>query len=654
MQKDDQMKIIRTDNIIIRKILLGSALSLLTNAVAFAQTSSDDEIIVIGTYLSIDKINAVKTPTPIINVPQSLSIIGEEQIKDQAFTNIGDITRFTPGITISQGEGHRDSIIIRGQQTTADFFQDGVRDDVQYFRPLYNIAQVEILRGSNALLFGRGGTGGIVNRVTKTATLGEQFTGFSGSLDTFGAYSGSLDLNYTTSENSAVRLNGFYEELNNHRDFFEGTRFGFNPTAKLEVSPQTTLNLSYEYLDDDRIVDRGVPSVNVENEPDIPLEGFDNTFFGSPDNNLTTLQAHILRARVEHDFSGNIRGNVTAQYADYDKRYQNLFAAGFNADTNEITLDGYNDLTDRTNLIFQANLVGEFETGPIGHTVLVGAEYADQDTQNARFDNVFDNNGDGIFDGNEVAGTPDDDQATFAFTDPLVIPAFAFTDLNRNRDSQIKVFSAYIQDQIDLTDNFKLVLGGRFDSFDIDVLDIFEVDDGNDGQFSRKDEEFSPRLGLIYKPLENISIYGSYSETFLPRSGEQFLTLNLNNADTEPQGFENLEAGLKWDIRPDLSFTAAIFELDRNNFLTVDTDDVGQLVPVEASLTQGFELQLFGNLTQDWSINAGYAYQDGEVREEGDNNDGNRTRQTPENTFSLWNNYQVTDKFGIGGGVLSR
>jgi len=475
-----------------------------------------------------------------------------------------------------------------------------VRDDVQYFRPLYNLEQVEILRGSNALLFGRGGTGGIVNRVTKKAAIDKVFTGLSASIDTFGAYAGAIDANYALTDNAALRLNGFYEELNNHRDFFEGTRFGFNPTIGFNLSPQTRVDVSYEYLDDDRVVDRGVPSVTIENGADVPLEGFDNSFFGSPDDNLTTLKANILRARIDHSFTENLRGNFTAQYAKYDKRYQNLFAAGFDSASNAVTLDGYNDLTDRTNLIFQANLIAEFQTGSIGHTVLFGAEYADQETQNARFDNVFDNNGDGVFDGNEIANSPDDDQASFAFTDPLVIPAFAFTDLNRNRDSRVEVFSAYLQDQIDLTEKLKVVVGARFDSFDIDVLDIFEVDDGNDGAFSRKDEEISPRFGLIYKPRENISIYGSYSETFLPRSGEQFLTLNLNSSETEPQGFENLEAGLKWDIRPDLSFTAAIFELDR--------------------------------------------------REQGGNN-GNRTRQTPDNTFSLWNIYDLTERFALGGGL---
>ena len=340
-----------------------AALLLALSPNAFAQTSGADEdiIIVTGQYLSLDKVNAVKTPTPIINVPQSLSIVDNVEIENQAFTSIADITRYTPGLTNSQGEGHRDAIIIRGQQTTADFFQDGVRDDVQYFRPLYNLKQVEILRGSNALLFGRGGTGGIVNRVTKTPELGDQFTTVNAAIDTFGAYSGGVDTNYAVSETVGLRFNAFYEELNNHRDFFDGTRFGFNPTAKLELSPKTSVDLSYEYLNDDRVVDRGVPSQNVDDGPDVPLEDFDNTFFGSPDENEATLQAHILRGHVEHQVNDFLRANFNIQYADYDKAYQNLFASeevivGADGTFDEVELDGYRDTTDRQNLFFQGNL----------------------------------------------------------------------------------------------------------------------------------------------------------------------------------------------------------------------------------------------------------------------------------------------------------
>ena len=136
-----------------------------------------DEVVVEAPYLSSSESNSIKTPTPIIDVPQSLSIITADQIAAQGFTSIGDIIDYTPGVNTSQGEGHRDAVVFRGVRSTADFYIDGVRDDVQYYRPLYNLEQVEILRGPNALLFGRGGTGGILNRVTKKGEIGQDFTG---------------------------------------------------------------------------------------------------------------------------------------------------------------------------------------------------------------------------------------------------------------------------------------------------------------------------------------------------------------------------------------------------------------------------------------------------------------------------------------------
>lgn len=627
-----------------KQFTAASAIALLSALAqpAFAETFADEDVVIAtGRYLSFDKVNAVKTPTPILNVPQSVTIIDKIQIENQAFRSIGDISRFTPGLTISQGEGHRDAIIIRGQQTTADFFQDGIRDDVQYYRPFYNLEQIEILRGSNALLFGRGGTGGIINRVTKKPDLVETFTTIGASIDTFGAYLGEVDTNIIVNDAAAVRLNGFYEELNNHRDFVDGTRYGFNPTARIDVSPDTLLDLSYEYLNDDRIIDRGVPSQNLEGGPDGPLKGFDRTFFGSPDENFATLEAHILRATAEHQFSDAFKGNFTAQWADYDKFYQNLFPSEevqVDADGtfDQVEFDGYSDATDRQNLFFQGNLVGEFMTGSIGHTVLVGAEYGDQRTENSRLDNVFEANG--------------DNQLLIDFTDPLTLPAFEFSNLVRDRASSVETASVYAQNQIDLTDQFKLILGARFDRFDI------EVDDFVAGEtFTRQDDEISPRLGAIYKPRETVSIYASYSESFLPRSGDQFLTLNLDTESTRPQVFENREIGAKWDIAPTLSFTAALFQLDRESFTSIDPEDQAQVIVIEGSQTRGVEVQLSGNLTDKWTINTGYTYLDGEVEiADGGGNNGNRTRQTPEHSFSIWNNYQVTDQFGIGVGATAQ
>ena len=202
-----------------------------------------DPILVTGDVLQSNVVASVKTPTPIIDVPQSLSITTDEQITERGWTSIGEIIDYTPGVNNSQGEGHRDAIVFRGVRSTADFFIDGVRDDVQYYRGLYNLEQVEILRGPNALLFGRGGTGGVLNRVTKKGALGETFGGGQVAIDTFGAFSIQGDINLSASDTAAFRLNASYEQLNNHRDFFDGERIGVNPTARFalgDAKPSST------------------------------------------------------------------------------------------------------------------------------------------------------------------------------------------------------------------------------------------------------------------------------------------------------------------------------------------------------------------------------------------------------------------------------
>jgi catecholate siderophore receptor len=628
----------------LRALLSAASFAALSAGLAHADTAESsaaadeqDRIIVTGRYLSLDQVNAVKTPTPLIDVPQSLSIVPAAQIEDQAMGGLDDVLRYTPGLAVSQGEGHRDAIIIRGNQTTADFFLNGVRDDVQYYRPLYNLEQIEILRGANALLFGRGGGGGVINRVTKSPQIGESFAQGAAGVDTFGAYQISGDANAALSETAAARVNAVYEEFANHRDVYEGERYAINPTFSVDLSPQTNLELFYEYVNDDRVVDRGVPSVSVANGPDVPLEGFDETFFGSADGNFTTLEANILRARLDHSFSDALRGNLTAQYADYDKYYQNIYAAGFDAAASprRLTLDGYSDTTARENFIVQGNLIGEFQTGAIGHTLLVGLEYGDQSTDNARVDNRF--------------AASNDDQITIDFTDPLQVPAFAFDSPLRDRSSEVETTSLYIQDQIDLTDQLKIVLGARFDRFDVSVLDREAVGPGDDGRRARVDEEVSPRLGLIYKPAETMSVYVSYAESFLPSAGDQFLTLTRTTEDVQPQRFENTEVGFKWDFSDTLSLTTAVFRVERGLFTSVDPNNVSQVITIPGSVTDGLELQLVGQLTERWTVNAGYSYLDSTI--DGGTFDGNRTLQTPEHMASLWNRFDVTDRLDLALGV---
>ena len=371
------------------KVAAVTAALIMSGSISAQETNNIEEVVVEGQFLSSSEANSIKTPTPIIDVPQSLSIFTADQITEQGITSIGDIIDYTAGVNTSQGEGHRDAVVFRGVRSTADFYLDGNRDDVQYYRSLYNVDQIEILRGPNALLFGRGGTGGILNRVSKKADLNEQFTGFKSTLNTFGGFGVEVDHNFSSGDNSAVRINAMYESLEGHRDFFDGDRIGFNPTARFELSPDTTLDLSYEYADHERFIDRGIPT----GADGRPVEALEDVVFADPEVNLTTLEAHLFRAALQHNFSDTLKGNLSAFYGDYDKLYQNFYAAGYNQATNVATLDGYIDTTERTNLILSGNLVSEFETGSTQHTLIFGAEYIDTSSDQDRFNPVFSTSG---------------------------------------------------------------------------------------------------------------------------------------------------------------------------------------------------------------------------------------------------------------------
>lgn len=599
-----------------------------------------DLVTVTGNVLYSDQINALRTPTPIRDVPQSLTLVTEEQIEVRGFNSIGDIVDYTPGVNTSQGEGHRDAVVFRGVRSTADFFIDGMRDDVQYYRSLYNLEQVEILRGPNALLFGRGGTGGILNRVTKKGVIGKSFNDVRASVDSFGGYGIQLDSNFGSDGPVAYRINAMYEQLDNHRDFYDGERIGFNPTARIAVSDRTTLDVSYEYIDHERFIDRGIPTGSEGR----PVEQFEDIVFGDPELNFHTLEAHLFRTALQHEFSASLKGNFSAFYGDYDKLYSNFYASGYDqGDTpGVVTLDGYVDGTERKNLILSGNLIGQFFTGNVEHTVITGAEFintsSDQDRFNAFWDTTLDDNE--IFTIERPLNLRNG-RGINAFGMPTVNDFTA--DLNDDTRVEIDVFSAYIQDEIQLSQKLDLVLGARFDSFDIGVFNV-----PADDRRSRTDEEISPRGGLIFKPFEEVSLYASYSETFLPRSGEQFTDINGVNNQLDPDTFSNLEAGVKWDFSRGLSFTAAIFEIEKSS-PQISDDDPETLDVIDSEIT-GFESQLKGAINDRWYISAGYSYLDGEQVDRGGDT-GLRPRELPKHMFSIWNNFVITDKLGVAIGA---
>ena len=605
-------------------------------------TSELKPLDVIGSQAEAPALSSgLKSSGLVQDIPKSISVVTDDQIKAQGLNSVGDIIDYTPGVNNSQGEGHRDAAVIRGMRTTQDFYRDGVRcnrirDDVQYYRPLYNIEQVEIIRGPDALLSGFGGAYGLINRVSKKGQIGEDFTVVSGSIDTFGEHNVQLDKNMQLNDKTALRVNIFGENLENHRDFYYGDGFGLNPTLKYDLGDGSTLDISYEYLDQERFIDRGIPT-GADNKP---VKALKDIVFGDPSENFSTHEAHILRAIFEHQATDNFTGRLSASHSDHDKLYANFYASAYDAANNTATLDGYVDTTKRSTSIISYDLSGEFQTGGITHSISVGAEYLNTDNDNDRYHANW------LPDYNS-----DSDTEVFSIARPLNLTGGVgtnsdgntttnyYTGANRDRAdmtfADIKVLSFYLNDEIALTDSIDLVLGARFDNMDIDVSG---TSSGSDS-----DDTISPRIGLIFDITEQASVYASYSETFAPRAGDQYAKLqDENDTRFDPDSFENLEFGLRYDLPMGLTFTASYFEIEANR---PEEDGTGGSY-LQKSDTTGFELQLLGSVTDQWFVSAGYTSLDA------NSPTGVRLREAPENMFSIWNNYSVSDRLALNLGVI--
>lgn len=565
-----------------------------------------------------------KTVTPLIDVPQTISVISREQLDDQGVASLGDALRYVPGVVLGQGEGHRDQVTLRGQNSTADFFLDGIRDDAQYYRPLYNVERVEVLKGANAMIFGRGGGGGVINRVSKAPEFKSARGSAAGGVDSFGGWSLAADLGAPLADGFGLRLNATYEQFDNHRQNFGGHFLGVTPTLGLRLGDATQLTATYEYAEDRRITDRGVPS-----RGGLPLTGYDDTSFASPATNPSEVTAHLAHARLDHTFSDSLSGNLTLQFADYSKFYSNVYPGSAVSATNTVTLAAYNSGTERQNLIGQGNLIWTGQTGSIGHTLLLGFELGDQSTHANRRNGVFPSG------------------ATVSLAETITLPPVTFPAVTSASQSDASFSSVYIQDQIDIGDHVKLVGGIRYDHFEIASTNLVS---GFAGQ--RSDSKWSPRLGLIIKPQENLSLYASYALSFLPQSGDQFTVLDATTQTLAPERFENLEMGIKWDITPSLAITGAVFQLERTN--TRATDPLsGNVVLTGQSRTKGIELSLVGRVTRNLDVSLGYALQDGEITATTTAAPaGRKLAQLPRHQVSAWGRYDVSDRFGIGLGVV--
>ena len=610
-------------------------------------------------YYSDSSSVGTKTNTPLLNVPQSVSVLTKDFIQDQSTHSITDLTRYVPGVAIHQGEGNRDELVIRGVDSSANFFVNGFRDDVQYYRDIYNAQSVEVLKGPAALVFGRGAGGGVVNRTLKEAD-GNRVYEAGAQTGSWGDRRVTLDAGQAVNENVAVRLNTFYEGADGFRDFNHLERYGFNPTVTLKPDDDTKIKLSYEFYHDRETADRGNPSIGtgVLGNPTGPFAPNGNLqrFFGSPNYNYTWADVQTGMAVIEHDFGNGLTVKNSSLYADYNRGYQNVYPASSVTPAGTFTYNAYNHTTNRENAFNQTDFIYKTVTGPIHHTIAFGTEFGRQTGIDLRNTGIFANTGKNVDTGNAF------DPTYFGIINFIHHPAASNPDGVTTPDSfsvyRLNIQSAYAQDQIDVTRWLQLIAGARYDRFDMAATDenanIFR---------QRTDEKISPRAAVIVKPVDNLSVYGAYSISYLPSSGDQFSALNTGSALIPPQKFENTEVGVKWNILPKLQYTAAIYQLNRTN---VPLAIGGGLFAISGSnVIKGFETALTGYVTKDWQATLGYAYTDARLGSDTNSSTstaipppaptflkGNRVQLVPLNQVSLWNKYQFDPMWSAGLGVI--
>ena len=624
-------------------ILLGSLLPSISIANTSEKNSPDEKKIelieievkdnVARTYLKKRISSATKTDTRIRDIPQSISVITEEQIKDQSLLGLTDAIKYSPGVMAGQGEGNRDSVWFRGNQSTSDLFVDGVRDDVQYYRDLYNIDRVEVLMGPNGMIFGRGGVGGVINRVTKEAHW-ENKNELRMQGGTYDHKRSSIDLNSGINETLAVRINAMIEDSGSFRQGVESEKKAINPTFTFKPSDKTKIVVGMEYFNDKRTNDRGIPSVS-NGLQSRPFSTSRSTFFGNASQSPNEAIVKNGYAIIDHTFDNGMSVKNTTRFSDYDKYYQNVYANSSVQANGTFTIDGYYDNTQRQNFFNQTDLTYNFKTGSVSHKLLTGLEIGLQENQNYRIVN---------------SGTD---------PTPLASNPFALLTFNssrsRNTSTDISNQAIYLQDQIYLNEQFQIIAGLRYDKFKTKFNDSVNIANSA----SINDQFISPRVGLVYKPIEPVSLYTNYSLSYLPRTGEQLTSLTSSIKSFDPEKFTNIEAGIKYDLLQSFSISSSIYRLERSKMAITDPSSPTNTIIVDGQVTKGFELGVAGKLFDSYSMYGGYTYQDAEITKNQGTGDAQITSGTPlghvpKHTFSLWNKYEMNETWSAALGIVSR
>jgi iron complex outermembrane receptor protein len=589
-----------------------------------AQQDEPIELVVTGEqdgYRLPNASTATKTDTPVRDIPGSIQVIPRRILEDQKTTRIQDVLENYSGVRKQGNFGGTDAggYNIRGFAQEGNF-RNGLSDNDFYSSvDAANIERIEILKGPASVLFGQAEPGGIINIVTKQP-LSTPYYSAEFNVGNYSFYRPSFDISGPLTEDGSLlyRLNVAYQNSDSFRDFNFTERVLVAPVITWNISDRTSLTFDLEYLYNNYLFDRGLPSLGDRPAP-VPI----SRLVGLPGS---IYDDHTLRVgyRLEHEFSQNweLRNAFSFVFANS----AGTFATGgrplVDNQFSPISV-GRDDFTRETYTL-QTELVGRFKTGSIVHQPLIGVElrrnmwaYTSFDADETVLLDIFNPNY-----GVDFPTIPD--EATFSYT--------------TRRDT----IGVYLQDQITFTENLKLLIGGRFDAF-------FRRDD-----FGTPEEEsltaFSPRVGIVYQPIQPISLYASYAQSFQP---DRFLGRSATNEPFRPTEGTQYEVGIKADISEQLSATLAAFEITRTNVLTTDPNNPLFSIQVGEQRSRGIELDIGGEILPGWNIIASYAYLDAITSRDNRIAVGNRLINVPEHAASLWTTYELQsgDLKGLGFGL---
>jgi catecholate siderophore receptor len=581
------------------------------------------------TYNAPTATSATKIEAPLRDIPQTVNVVPNQLLRDQSATSMERALKFVPGIGLSHGDGQRDQVTIRGFTAIADQFIDGLRDDALYFRDLSNIEQVEVLKGPASVLYGRGSSGGLINRITKKPGIDKSEV--TAQIGSDSQRRGEFDLARNFKDSGiAFRVTGAVERADSYRDKQFLNREALAPSLAFKLGTNTDLLLQAEYLSDRRITDFGIPAYRGR-PVDVPA----STYYGARNaRDVDTSQSDVtaLGFTLAHRFSDALSVRNAFRHYDYKLNRNNTLVGSVNEAALTASLNRSNVRREEEGYFNQTELTQKATLAGMAHQLLYGVEFGKQ-------------NKDQLF-------RTQNNIATVALFNP-VLPILPLTVTATPATDNLGILatsSAYVQDLVTLSREWKALAGIRYDRFEQ------ETQERRAGQanLARTDTAWSPRVGLVYQPRTDQSYYASFSKSFQP-SGEAF-PLAANNAQIEPEETTNKEVGAKFDFLGGLaSATASLFRLERTNIKATDPT-TNRLIPIGVQRTDGLELTFTGDLSQGWQVYSGYAYLDSKVtssiaRDAGQPVQGKRPTLTPRHSANLWVTKAFEGGYRAGAGI---